>query len=116
MKSLEKYRTITLLAGIAVAFILVFSQLFYFQAADYCQKKAETQQQDKRSGNPESYISLPSTSIISSSTIEINQDLSFILEILLDDEASTTLTEEAHQLVDKFFQALFRVIISPNAP
>jgi hypothetical protein len=116
MKSLEKYKITTLLAGIAVAFVLVFSQLFYFQGADFCQKKAETQQQDKRSGSSESYISLPSTSIISSSTIEINQELSFILEILLDDQTSPALTEESHQLVDKFFQALFRVIISPNAP
>jgi hypothetical protein len=116
MKSLEKYKITTLLAGIAVAFVLVFSQLFYFQAADFCQKKAETQQQEKRAGNSESYISLPSNSIISSSTIELNQELSFILEILVDDEAPTALVDVSYQLVDKFFQALFRVIISPNAP
>ena len=116
MKSFEKYKTITLLAGVAVAFVLVFSQLFYFQAADFCQEKAETQQQEKSSGTSESYISLPSTSIISSSTIEINQELSFILEILDHDEISTSIPEETNLLIDKFFQALFRVIISPNAP
>jgi hypothetical protein len=116
MKHLFRHRILTLLAGIVTAGVIVFSQLFYFQAANYCQEKVDTEQHDQKTDAPESYISIPSSTITSTTSIEINQDISFVLETLLEKEADE---ETSHSIVlpaSKFFHTLFRFIISPNAP
>jgi hypothetical protein len=116
MKSLGKYRILTLLAGLATALLIVFSQLFYFQAATYCQKKADTEHRDQKDTGHETYISIPSSSIFSASNIEINQDLSFVIETLFDCKNETQSTVEVSPSIGRLFQTLFRFIIAPNAP
>lgn len=116
MRNLGKYRIFTLLAGITTALVIVFSQLFYFQAATYCQKKVETTQQEKKAGGAESYISIPSSSIASTPHIQINQDLSFVLEILFEQEDDDQLRADVTPSVNRLFHTLFRFIIAPNAP
>lgn len=116
MKSLFRHKILTLLAGIATAVVIIFSQLFYFQAANYCQEKVDTEQQAHKKDGTESYISIPSSSISSTSHIEITQDLSFVLEILFEGESKEEEVTRISLPVDRFFQTLFRFIISPNAP
>jgi len=116
MRTLGKYRILTLLAGLATALLIVFSQLFYFQAATYCQKKADTEHQNQKETGNETYISIPSSSISSVSHIEINQDLSFVLETLFDNEENSEVTVVVTPLASRLFQTLFRFIIAPNAP
>jgi hypothetical protein len=116
MKSLLRHRILTLLAGIITAAIIVFSQLFYFQAANYCQEKASTEQHTKKTDAPETYFSIPSSTISCTPHIEIDQDISFVLETLLDLKSEETSAPAISLPVNKFFQTLFRVIISPNAP
>jgi len=116
MKSLFRHKILTLLAGIATAVVIVFSQLFYFQAANYCQKKAETAQHEQKKGGNETHISIPSSTISSSSHVEITQDLSFVLEILFERESKEEEVTRISLPVNRFFQTLFRFIISPNAP
>ena len=118
MKSLFRHKILTLLAGIATAGVIIFSQLFYFQAANYCQEKAETEQHkhDQKKDGAETYISIPSSTISSSSHIEITQDLSFVLEILFERESKEEEVTSISVPVNRFFQTLFRFIISPNAP
>jgi hypothetical protein len=123
MKIYGKYRILTLAAGIATALLIVFSQLFYFQAATYCQKKAENEQKEKKlpvgktgtETGREAYISLPTNSIPSVSHIEISDGISFVLEILLVTNEEETNTETL-PLANGLFQTLFRFIIAPNAP
>jgi hypothetical protein len=116
MKSLFRHKILTLLAGIATAAVIIFSQLFYFQAANYCQQKVETEQEAHKKDGTESYISIPSSSISSSSHIEITQDLSFVLEILFEGESKEEEVTRISVPVNRIFQTLFRFIISPNAP
>ena len=116
MKRLLRHRILTLLAGIVTAGVIVFSQLFYFQAANYCQEKVDTEQHDQKTDAPESYISIPSSTITSTTSIEINQDISFVLETLLEKESDEETNHSITLPVNKFFQTLFRFIISPNAP
>jgi hypothetical protein len=116
MKRLFRHRILTLLAGIATAGVIIFSQLFYFQAATYCQEKVDTEQHDKKKDAPESYYSIPSSTISSTSSIELHQDLSFILETLLEEETDEASSHAISIPVNKFFHTLFRFIISPNAP
>lgn len=115
MKSLFRHKILTLSAGIVTAGIIVFSQLFYFQAATYCQEKVNTEHEQK-SDAPESYISIPSSTISSTSNIEIHQDLSFVLEILFEKKTDEESNNTISLPVNKFFHTLFRFIISPNAP
>ena len=122
MKTVGKYRMLTLTAGIAAACLIVFSQLFYFQAATYCQKEAETQHQkdqpvketDQETGHA-TYVSIPSNSIASVSTIQISEGLSFVLETLLEPKEEQAIAE-APLVANRLFQTLFRFIIASNAP
>jgi hypothetical protein len=116
MKSLSRHKILTLLAGIVTAGVIVFSQLFYFQAATYCQEKVDTEQHDEKSDAPESHISIPSSTISSTSSIEIHQDLSFILETLFEKKSEEETSYSISLPASKFFSTLFRFIISPNAP
>src|SRR6478735_9075223 len=115
MKSLFRHKILTLLAGIATAGVIIFSQLFYFQAANYCQEKAaiEQHEHEQKKDGAESYISIPSSSISSSSHIEITQDLSFVLETLFEHESKEEEVTRISFPVNRFFQTLFRFIISP---
>jgi hypothetical protein len=115
MKNIGKYRIVVLLAGIATASVIVFSQLFYFQAATYCQKKAETEHEKKKDTGHETYISIPSNTIASVSNIEISDAISFVLETLLENEQAQPQTETV-SITNRLFHTLFRCIISPNAP
>lgn len=112
----RKYKILTLLAGIATALVIVFSQLFYFQAATYCQKKVETEQQSRQQeAGHEAYISIPSNTISSVSHIQISDGLTFVMETLFEAEEAETNTE-VPALVSSLLQTLFRFIIAPNAP
>lgn len=122
MKTFGKYRILTLAAGIATACLIVFSQLFYFQAATYCQKEAETQHQKQspvkepgKEANQETYISIPSNTIASVSNIQISEGLSFVLETLLEPKEEQA-AADAPPLANRLFQTLFRFIIATNAP
>lgn len=109
-----------LLLGIATACVIVFSQIFYFQAATYCQEKAKTEQQqqanDQQAGGHASHISLPSSTISFTPHIELNQNLSFVLGALFEAKTKAEVTTEVVLPVNNLFHRLFRVIISPNAP
>lgn len=122
MKTFGKYRILTLVAGIATACLVVFSQLFYFQAATYCQKEAETQHQKQlpvketgKEAGHEAYVSIPSNTIASVSNIQISEGLSFVLETLLEPKEEQAVAE-APPLTNRLFQTLFRFIIATNAP
>jgi hypothetical protein len=122
MKTSGKYRILTLAAGIATACLVVFSQLFYFQAATYCQKEAETQHQKQapvkeagKEAGHEAYVSIPSNTIASVSNIQISDGLLFVLETLLEPKEEQAVAE-APPLTNRLFQTLFRFIIATNAP
>lgn len=122
MKTFGKYRFLTLAAGIATACLIVFSQLFYFQAATYCQKEVETQHQKhlpaketgKETGH-EAYIAIPSNTIASVSNIQISDGISFVLETILEPTDEQPVVE-VPPLTNRLFQTLFRFFIAPNAP
>ncbi len=116
MKTLFRHKILTLLAGVAIALVIVFSQLFYFQAANYCQKKVDTQQHDQKTDVPKSHISIPSSTITSTSHFEIHQHISFALEILFELEPEEKSSDIVSFPTSRFFHTLFRFVISPNAP
>jgi len=113
--------TITLIIGILTALVIVFFQVFYFQAVpvSHAGKAAtKTEKHDaKEATGDNSVISLPAGSMPSPTTaVELNHEAVCVLDILFEQETecdpSTTLSHAA----GKLFSTLFRVIISPNAP
>lgn len=105
------------------AAVIVFSQLFYFQAATYCQEKAQTQQKEKETpvkngketSGEQAYFSIPSNTITSVSAIELSDGISFVQEILCEPRENEV-TTGTPALANRFFYTLFRFIIASNAP
>lgn len=114
----KTHKNWTLFFGILTALVIVLSQLFWFQAATFTKKVAETEQKKDaaKEATQEAQISLPSSSLPSTNTVVVEHDFSFIHEILFEKENSTEVSKSVLQTAGKFFQTLFRAIISPNAP
>jgi hypothetical protein len=105
--------------GIITALVIVFSQVFYFQASNYAKKEVKKElgkSDEKSSDRDNSYITLPSISQSSSTHVEVGHESSFLQEILFEDIKEKTHRLEIPFSLGSFFNTLFRVIISPNAP
>ncbi len=101
--------------GVLTAMLVVFSQLFFFEAASYAKKEIKTEKQENQPGD-ELTITLPSFSQPSSVNVELHQKSFCLFEILFEKSNEERNAHPVPLLVGKFFQTLFRVIISPNAP
>jgi hypothetical protein len=115
----NKQKNWTLFFGILTASVIVLSQLFWFQAATLTKKVVQTEQKSDaaKEATEEAQISLPSSSSLpSTNTVVVEHDFTFIHEILFEKETSPEVSKSVLQTAGKFFQTLFRVIISPNAP
>lgn len=93
---------------------LVFFQLFYYQNTDHPKKEVKTEQQGEQ--QEEFFISLPSSSLPSSSHVELNQTLIFLFEIVFENEETETRDFNVSLPPNRFFKTLFDGVISPNAP
>jgi hypothetical protein len=113
-------RTLTMIVGVITALVVVFSQVFYFDAPNYAKKEAKTGQEKKKNKEDEtgkSYVSLPSISQPTASTnVEADHALTFLQEILFENKKEPGNHAAVPLSLGKFFHTLFRVIISPNAP
>lgn len=104
-------------AGILTALVIVLSQVFFFQAAEYSTKEVKTEKQDPASADDHAYfLSVPVTSILSTSHISLNVDFTFIVDVLFQPAQESDTQTQTPLALGKFFQTLFKVIIAPNAP
>jgi hypothetical protein len=117
MKTTQKIRFITVIAGVLTAVVIVLTQLFYFELSAPAKQNTQTEQESKTADHKEEIVSLPSTYSLPSSThILLEQEFSFIEEILFDGDDAFTLPVTLPLSSGKLFRALFQFIISPNAP
>jgi hypothetical protein len=112
----KNQRIWTLFFGVITALVVVISQLFWFQGAGFLKGKAATEQTAKAEEQGEAHISLPSSSLPSNHSVELQQEFSFLHEIFTEEETTTEVASTVSTAVGKFFETLFRVIIAPNAP
>jgi hypothetical protein len=101
--------------ALAVMVIVVFCQFFYHHAADYSKKEIKTEQQDEQS-DANFYISQPSSSLPSSTHVELNQTLIFLFEIVFENKRTEKRDFNVSLPPNRFFKTLFDGVISPNAP
>ncbi len=108
---------VMLIVGVLAVVAIIFSQLFYYQSVEHTKKEVKTeQQQQDHSTHDEAFFSVPSTSMPSSTEVELHHKSFLLLEILFEDDE----IEVDHKLtiihLNTFLHTLFSVIISPNAP
>ena len=102
--------------GIAVALAIICSQFFYSLSISLQKKETKTEQHQQESSDDQVYITVPSTSLPSSVYTELNPNVFYLFDILIEESAS-----EVSELIlaiplGEFFRTIFGLIISPNAP
>jgi len=110
-----------MITGIVTALVIVFSQFFYFQDTSALKKQASShatekhEKQDK--AQKKAVISLPSFSQQTSAHTDVNPKSSmYLFDIVFGERNDQERAPEVPISVGKFFETLFRVFISPNAP
>lgn len=112
----ERLHLATLVFGSIIALAIAFSQflsLVYSPGAE----KAKTEQTENTSGKDTgAYISLPSFSLPAPIHLQVNLDFHCLFEILFEEDKDENQEHDGLLHTDRFFETMFRVIISPNAP
>jgi hypothetical protein len=115
MKRAES-RIVPMCMGILVAMAIVCSQLFYFQNVTLQKKETKTEKHQQENSDDQVYFSAPSTSLPSPVHVELNPNVFFLFEILLEGSVSNTPDPVLAIPSGQFFRTIFGLIISPNAP
>ena len=112
----ERLHLATLIFGSVIALAISFSQFLdpvYPEGAE----KAKTEQTENTGGKEaRAYISLPSFSLPAPIHLQVNLDFHCLFEILFEEDKDENQEEDDLLHTDRFFETMFRVIISPNAP
>jgi len=115
MKKIET-RVATMTIGFIVALAIVCSRFFYIQQGSFHKKETKTEQHQKENSDEQVYLSVPSTSLPSSSYVELNPNVFFLFEILFEEELSEIPEFKFSIPSGQFFRMIFGLTISPNAP
>jgi hypothetical protein len=116
MKKAQK-RMIMLVVGVLAAVAIIFSQLFYYQSLEHNKKEVKTEQQQNQStDDDQAFFSVPSTSMPTSTEVELHHKSFLLLEILLEDDDVEVDPDQTPFHLNTFLHTLFSAIISPNAP
>ena len=112
----ERVHTASIILGSILALAIAFSQ--YLNPVGITPtEKAKTEHSDKTSGQENSsFISLPTFSIPAPVNVQANLDPYCLFEIFFEEDIDENHVEDDDSYADRFFQTMFRVIISPNAP
>ena len=116
MRKPEIQKNSLTIAVTITALAIVFSQLFYFQPFDCSKCQVETEQQEDQQDESQAYISIPSSSLPSSTHVELNQTMFFLFEIIFEKRESEERKFSVLLPLNRFFKTLFDGVISPNAP
>lgn len=110
----EKLHTATLIIGSVLALAIAFSQYL----TPECFKDVEKVKTEKtdRADDHSASISLPTFSLPTPVDVQANLDSYCLFEILLEEDIDENEVQEDLLYPNRFFETMFRVIISPNAP
>jgi hypothetical protein len=110
-------RVITVILGIFTAVILVVSQVFFFTGTEFNKKEQKTEKHSEESSSRQDVPFIVASSAPASSIqTQIHQEITFLFEILLAEDEQRSWTTDIPLSLGKYFQTLFHIIISPNAP
>lgn len=111
----ERLHITTLVIGGLLAFAIIFSQ--YLAPELTTPEKVKTEQtQEEGDDQGASFIALPSFSLPAPVHVEHNLNPYCLFEIFLPENVDEEHEDRDLSIPDRFFETMFRVIISPNAP
>jgi hypothetical protein len=109
-------RFLTMTMGILVVLGIVLSQVLYSPREVAQKKKVEAEQGQTENSDNEIHVSVTSTSLPSSTHLELNPNVFLLFEILFEEEAFDAPDFNFIIPSGQFFRTLFGITISPNAP
>jgi hypothetical protein len=112
----KRLHTFTLIVGSIIALAIAFSQFLRLELSASSEKMKTEQAENEPRNETESYISLPSFSLPAPVHVQVNLNPYCLFEIFFEEDVDENHIEEDLLHPDRFFQTMFRVIISPNAP
>ena len=112
----KRLHALTIVIGSLLALAIVFSQLLAPEFICSGDPIKTEQTQDTPTDEKASFISLPSFSLPAPVNLQSNLDAYCLFEILFEDESDEVHVEDEISFADRFFETMFQVIISPNAP
>lgn len=101
--------------GIVAAIVILISQSFYFEYVATVDGEAQTEQSSDVDSD-ETVIKMAHQALSSVVQFAVQNVLHFIGQIYEEDTFDANVSIENNISFDSFFQTLFRLIISPNAP
>lgn len=111
-----KLHTLTIIVGSILALAIVFSEFLTLQCIASGEKAKTEQTENKAGSDTETYISLASFSLPAPVNVQVNLNPYCLFEIFFEEDIDEQHVEDDASYPDRFFETMFRVIISPNAP
>jgi ABC-type transport system involved in cytochrome bd biosynthesis fused ATPase/permease subunit len=108
-------RGFLMITGIMSVVVIVLSHVFY-EPIEPLQKKVATEQSSNDHSTDDTAISAPSDIVSHGNAVAFNQPPVWVNEKLADTEIRKRSLTVIKKAFVSFFNTLFRVIISPNAP
>lgn len=112
----NRLHTCTLIIGSILALAIAFSQFLAPEFSASSQKVKTEQTENDSRDETESFISLPSFSLPAPVHLQVNLNPYCLFERFFEENVDENHIEEDLLNPDRFFETMFRVIISPNAP
>lgn len=112
----ERSHTASILLGSLLALVIVFSQYLTPESL-LATEKVKTEQAEKNSDDKKTdFVSLPTFSIPAPLSFQVNLIPYCLFEFFFEEDVDENYVEDDESYTDRFFETMFRVIISPNAP
>jgi len=109
-------RFLTIAMGILVVLGIVLSQVLHLSLEAPQKKQAKTEQHQEENSDGQMHVSVPSSSLPSSTHLELNPNVFLLFEILFEEEVFEVPELNFFTLSSQIFRTIFGVTISPNAP
>lgn len=106
----------TLIVGSILALAIAFSQFLTPERVSSTEKVKTEQTGNKAANETEAFVALPSFSLPAPVHVQVNLNPYCLFEIFFEEDIDENNVEENLLHPDRFFETMFRVIISPNAP
>lgn len=112
----ERSHTASIFLGGLLALAIVFSQYLTPECLPSTEK-IKTEQTEKNSEDKKTaFISLPTFSIPAPLSVQVNLIPHCLFEFFFEEDIDENYVADDESYTDRFFETMFRVIISPNAP
>jgi hypothetical protein len=115
MKKTEMHFMTTAI-GVIVALAVIVSQLSILPQKSFQKKETKTEQGQSEESDQQVYFSVPPSTAPSSAHVELNPNVFFLFEIIVEQFESELYDFDISLPLSQCFRTLFGLAISPNAP